>query len=62
MVSQPQIRKHDAWTHQAEAYHACLGKRASLLGLEMGCGKTKVTLDVVANEGWGACWSSALSR
>lgn len=53
MVSQPEIRKHDAWAHQVEAYHACLGRQASLLGLEMGCGKTKVALDLVANEGWG---------
>jgi len=52
MVTQPQIRKHDAWAHQAEAYAACLGRVASLLGLEMGCGKSKVAIDVVVNEGW----------
>jgi len=49
---QPTLRKHDAWQHQAEAYHRHKGQPASMIALEMGCGKSKVFIDLVLNEGW----------
>lgn len=38
-----------AWLHQLQAYHFARPKRAAMLALDMGTGKTKVTLDLIQN-------------
>lgn len=40
------------WDHQTRAHHFARPARATMLGLGMGCGKTKVTIDLLQN--WGS--------
>lgn len=48
---QPPVRKTESWKHQRQAYWFARNKTATMLALEMGCGKTKVTVDLLVN--WG---------
>lgn len=50
-LPQPEVRKLDAWNHQLQAYHFSRNKTGALLALEMGVGKTKVTIDIIQNRG-----------
>ncbi|HUT88723.1 MAG TPA: DEAD/DEAH box helicase [Thermoguttaceae bacterium] len=51
-LPQPEIRKTDGWHHQVTAYHfANAQHEATLLGMWMGTGKSKVAIDLVVN--WG---------
>ena len=52
MSTQPAIRRHDSWQHQCAAFaHAQQHNPAALLAMGMGTGKSKVAIDLVANEG-----------
>lgn len=46
---QPAVRRNDSWRHQVAAYHFANGKRGAMLALGMGCGKSKVTVDLIVN-------------
>lgn len=46
---QPLIRTMDSWSHQCAAYHFAMERQGSLLGLDMGCGKSKIAVDAVVN-------------
>jgi SNF2 family DNA or RNA helicase len=46
------ITKTTPWLHQLRAYHFAKELSAAMLALEMGCGKTKVALDLLQNEPW----------
>lgn len=48
-LEQPPIRVADLWQHQLEAYWFAHDKPASLLALYMGCGKSRVAIDLLAN-------------
>lgn len=48
---QPHNRKLDSWRHQCQAYTFGFSRPASMQSLEMGCGKTKVAVDLMTN--WG---------
>ncbi len=48
---QPTLRVFDAWPHQAKGYALHFCRPASMLGMEMGTGKSKVAIDLIANEG-----------
>lgn len=37
------------WAHQLKALEFCYFKRAAMLALEMGCGKSKVVVDLITN-------------
>lgn len=43
------LTKTRAWHHQLQGYHFCYGLKSALLALEMGCGKSKITVDLIAN-------------
>lgn len=45
------ITKHSAWLHQRKAFHFAMSMPSSMLALGMGCGKTKVTIDIIQNRG-----------
>jgi len=46
---QPPIRKTDAWSHQRQAFWYAYHLDACLLAMGMGCGKSKVAIDLIAN-------------
>lgn len=50
-LPQPEVRKLDAWNHQKQAYHFAKDKPAAMLALDMGTGKSKVTIDIIQNRG-----------
>ncbi len=39
------------WLHQLRAYHFAYNMPGCMLALDMGCGKTKVTIDLIVNRG-----------
>jgi SNF2 family DNA or RNA helicase len=41
---------YDAWRHQLEAYNFASRVDSAMLNMEMGTGKTKVTIDVIQND------------
>lgn len=43
------VTKFPAWDHQLRAFWFAYGMPASMLALGMGCGKTKVTIDLIQN-------------
>ena len=47
---QPAIRKMDAWNHQALAYSFARQRKASLLNMGMGTGKSAVAINVLQND------------
>ena len=49
-LDQPEIRIFDAWRHQLEAYNFAKNLDAVMLNMDMGTGKTKVTIDVIQND------------
>jgi len=49
-LEQPEIRNFDAWRHQLEAFNFAKNLDAVMLNMEMGTGKTKVTIDVIQND------------
>ena len=51
MMQQPQKRIHDARPCQLEAYHFSAAREATFLNMAMGAGKSKVAIDLVANQG-----------
>jgi SNF2 family DNA or RNA helicase len=46
------LTKTTPWTHQLRAYHFAKDLSASMLALDMGVGKTKISIDLVVNKGW----------
>ena len=48
MLDQPPIRNLDSWSHQLEGYHRCTN-RHFMLGMDMGTGKSKIVVDIIAN-------------
>lgn len=46
---QPPLRVHDSWRHQLQAYWFAFGKRAAMLAMGMGTGKSKVAVDLMVN-------------
>ena len=44
--------KTTPWLHQLRAYHFAKSLHASMLALDMGTGKSKVSVDLVINKGW----------
>lgn len=50
-AEQPPIHKTKAWAHQRLAYQFAENMPATLLALDMGCGKSKVAIDLIVN--WG---------
>jgi len=44
-----QTTKLTPWRHQLQAYHFALQRPATMLALDMGTGKTKVTIDLLQN-------------
>lgn len=46
------ITKKTPWLHQLRGYHFARSLDAVMLALEMRCGKTKLTIDLLQNEGW----------
>lgn len=44
-----QTTKLEPWRHQLQAYHFALQRQATMLALDMGTGKTKVTIDLLQN-------------
>ena len=50
-LPQPAVRVFDAWNHQLEAYHFAHDKRAAMLAMAMGTGKSKVASDLLVNRG-----------
>jgi SNF2 family DNA or RNA helicase len=52
-ICQPSVRKTEAWSHQSTAYLFGLHQHeATMLAMDMGTGKSKVTIDLLVN--WGA--------
>lgn len=51
-VRQPPRHHTVAWSHQADAYWFACGRKASLLDMDMGTGKSKVAIDLLLN--WDA--------
>ena len=51
LLQQPPLRKLDAWRHQLEAFHFAAERPAAMLAMDMGTGKTKVAIDLLANAG-----------
>lgn len=49
--TQPAIRHKDSWSHQCLGYWKAYNAYCTLLGMEMGTGKSKVAVDLVVN--WG---------
>lgn len=49
-LPQPAVRAADSWRHQLQAYHFAWPQPASMLALGMGCGKSKVAVDLACNE------------
>lgn len=45
------ITKYPAWDHQKRAFWFAYSLPAAMLALGMGCGKTKVTVDLIVNRG-----------
>lgn len=43
--------KFNAWTHQKQAYHFAKKLHSAMLAMDMGTGKTKVTIDLIVNRG-----------
>ena len=54
---QPVIRRHDAWPHQAWAYHWSYNNDASIANVCMGGGKSKITIDLIQNKQF---WSTLI--
>lgn len=48
-LPQPALRSADSWRHQLEAYHFAFPQPAAMLAMGMGCGKSKVAVDLTAN-------------
>lgn len=44
--------KTTPWAHQLRAYHYAWNLDAVMLALDMGVGKTKISIDLVINKGW----------
>lgn len=49
-LDQPAHRVFDAWRHQLEAYNFAASVDSAMLNMEMGTGKTKVTIDLIQND------------
>ena len=49
-LEQPEIRIYDAWRHQLEAFNFAKNLDAVMLNMDMGTGKTKVTIDLIQND------------
>lgn len=49
LTEQPEFHRTTGWRHQLEAYWFSRDWEATLLALEMGCGKSKVAVDLVNN-------------
>jgi SNF2 family DNA or RNA helicase len=47
----PALLKTQPWSHQLAGYHFAMTRRGSFLTFEVGTGKTKVAIDVAANDG-----------
>lgn len=43
--------KTEPWLHQLRAYHFSYNLNGAMLALDMGCGKSKVTVDLIINRG-----------
>lgn len=43
------ITRHPAWRHQLQGYHFARGLPAAMLAMDMGTGKSKVTIDIIQN-------------
>lgn len=48
---QPPLRKADSWAHQVAGYHFAMQRQGTLLGIDMGCGKSKIAVDCLVNRG-----------
>lgn len=48
----PEIHKTVPWLHQLRAYHFCKALPAAMLAMDMGTGKSKVTIDLILNRGF----------
>lgn len=46
---QPAVRKNESWAHQLDAYFYATQLDSVLLAMGMGCGKSKVVVDVICN-------------
>ncbi|WP_447983808.1 DEAD/DEAH box helicase [Nitrospira sp. Nam74] len=46
------LTKTEPWLHQLRAYHYAKALPAAMLALDMGTGKSKVAIDLIANMGW----------
>lgn len=46
------LTKTTPWAHQLRAYHFAKALPATMLALDMGVGKTKISIDLVVNHGW----------
>lgn len=46
------LTKTTPWAHQLRAYHFAKDLPATMLALDMGVGKTKISIDLVINQGW----------
>jgi len=49
-LPQPRKRKNDSWKHQLQAYWFSCGREATMLSMWMGTGKSKVVIDLLANQ------------
>lgn len=49
--NQPRLRKTDGWDHQVKAFNFADPKAGAMLALGMGCGKSKVAVDLIVNKG-----------
>jgi len=47
--AQPEVRGTDGWKHQLRAYHFAYNLRGAMLAMDMGTGKSKVTVDLIQN-------------
>lgn len=43
--------KVDPWLHQKRAFWFSMGLKGTMLALDMGCGKTKIAVDLIVNSG-----------
>jgi len=46
------LTKTQPWAHQLRGYHFAMQTPAWMLAMDMGTGKSKVTVDVIVNQGW----------
>jgi len=48
-LPQPPVRKTDLWRHQLVSYHMAMAQDATMLALDMGCGKSLCAISVAQN-------------